>query len=165
MRNEFLQEQLTAATMLQITETLKLINSELPFMISLTPTERRYMPSIADRRLPYVYKLVEYAGIHRAKIGMTQEYLDELLQYASFFDALTEIFNLVDGLTEGLRDTRLQVGATLFRHSRAGHKLIAMASEKGRPGLQPILNDLDALFSKQGRRKSKPQSALPATVD
>jgi hypothetical protein len=134
----------------QIVAWLNQCTTALPFLMNLTPEERRKLPSVSDNRLPYVLKVEEYCKTHRAKIGMSQENLNELLYYAKLFKDLTTLLRLLEDLERGVRDTQMQAGAILYRQSRIGHGQIKLAYLQGKPGVEAMLDNLDKLFEGQG---------------
>ncbi len=159
MLNNFLNGNLPPATVQRIKAVLAQCGTDMPFMISLTPTERQTIPSVSDGRLPYVLKLVDVARQHRVKIGMSVEDFDDLQRQAQLFEDLTEILYLIEDLRNGVRDTRMQVGAILYRLCRAGHAQMEIAYSKGKPGLEAMLDNLNKLFANQGGTGSSDDKA------
>lgn len=158
MINNNLTFNLATGVVQQIIAHLQAISNLLPFLMSLTPEERQSLSTVSDARWPYVEKCAEYCKNHRGKIGMAQEDLDELLLTLQNFENLRLLYGLARDLLVGLRDTKMQVGANLYRQSRAGHATIEIARMKGRPGVESILEELDKLFEGQGNFKPKDQN-------
>jgi hypothetical protein len=153
MITNFINATVSDQLMLRLVTYLQRITSALPFMISLKPEERVKLQSVSDGRLPYVLKCLEYCMAHRAKIGMSAEDLAELEATARLFEQLSELLHLVDDLKVGLRDTQMQVGANYYRLSRGVHGQMKLAYDKGRPGMENMLGDMDKLFESQGRSR------------
>lgn len=144
-----LNDDLLASTVIRILMLLREILDNLSLK-GLTSDERKTLQSVADGRLAYVQKAVQYCKDNRAKIGMSQEDLDELERYGQMFADLSHLFSVVETLYSGLRDTKMQAGAILYRLSRGAHAQMKLARDKGKPGIEPLIDSLDKLFENQG---------------
>lgn len=145
---------LTDQVMQRLVAFLEQISADLPLLTNLTAEERQSVQSIADGRLPYVRKCLRYCKAHRVKVGMTPENLAELVAIEKLFTQLSKLLRLMGNLRYGLGDTQMQVGANLFRLSRAAHLQMEIAYANGKPGIEAMLDDMDKLFEGQGNFKS-----------
>ena len=83
--------------------------------------------------------------------------LSPLLDMAQFandragYNALLDIEQALEKLTDMVKDTRTFLGARMFNASRHCYKGFQVAAEMGEPGAQLIVDDLSTQFEGMGR--------------
>jgi hypothetical protein len=134
-----------------VLEAFQTIMSKLPFLVSLTPEERRELPKMGDKSVAFVRKSVEMAQ-------EGSDYLPGAFDAAEFksdlaiYDALLPVLQKSTKLHEMLEDTTTVLGSDLYV---AALDHYAAAKRNGSTG------GLDELMSVLGQRFSR--RSAPAT--
>lgn len=143
---------LTEADRQAVLDAFQVITSKLPFLISLSPEERRELPKMGDKSVAFVRKSVELAQGGSA-------YLPGAFDAAEFradltlYDALLPILQQAMMLQEKVEDTMTLLGSDLYV---AALDHYAAAKRNGTTG------GLDELMSVLGRRFTR-RPAAPVT--
>jgi hypothetical protein len=129
------------------------IEANMPFLISLTPDERRKRFKMGDKSLAFV----------RNSVSVTQnnpEILPGNFDSAEFEKdyrlsaALTEILGLLNQLSEQVDDTLMAVGSESMASSLLVYDYVKTAA-KHSPGLKSVVEQLGERFKAIGNRRSK----------
>lgn len=145
---------LTEADRLAVLEAFKTILTKLPFLVSLTPDERRELPKMGDKSVAFVRKSVEMAqegSDYLPGAFDAEEFKNDL----ALFDALLPILQKSVKLNEMLEDTMIVVGSDLYV---AALEHYAAAKRNGSTGgLDELLTVLGQRFSRRSA-SSKPSA-------
>ena len=141
-----------------ILAALKLIREKLPFLVGVSPAQRRKLAKIGSTR---------YAFVQRTLILAEQnpEILPGVFSVANFrrdvelMDALRGVFAQVVSLREGLDDTLLVVGHEAYRSALT---VYAMAKADSSHGLDTTVKELSQTFPRRARKQSKTAQATEA---
>jgi hypothetical protein len=134
-----------------VLDAFQTIMSKLPFLVSLTPDERRELPKMGDKSVAFVRKSVEMAQ-------EGSDYLPGAFDAAEFksdlaiYDALLPVLQKSTKLHEMLEDTMTVLGSDLYV---AALDHYAAAKRNGSTG------GLDQLMSVLGQRFSRRTAPAP----
>jgi hypothetical protein len=136
----------------KVLDALVVVNTTLkPYLIALTPDERKELPKMRDGTMPFVKKSMEYAQTNAAFVPA---YIDvnELKTDLDAVDALSQIFRPVEQLYLNLEDTITLSGSEAYVASLAFYNSVKQAAKINVPGAKAIGDDLSARFSGQGKK-------------
>ncbi len=134
-----------------VLDAFQTIQTKLPFLVSLSPEERRELPKMGDKSVAFVRKSVEMAQ-------EGSDYLPGAFDSAEFksdlaiYDALLPVIQKATKVQEMIEDTMTVIGSDLFV---AALDHYAAAKRNGSTG------GLDELMSVLGKRFSR-RSTPPA---
>jgi hypothetical protein len=136
----------------KVLDALVVVNTTLkPYLIALTPEERKGMPKMKDGTMPFVKKSMEYAQTNAAFVPA---YIDvkELKTDLDAVDALSQIFRPVEQLYQNLEDTITLSGSEAYVASLAFYNSVKQATKINVPGAKAIAEDLSYRFTGQGKK-------------
>lgn len=146
---------LTEADRQAVLEAVQTIQTKLPFLISLTPDERRELPKMGDKSVAFVRKSVELAQDGKDYLPGafdSTEFQNDLALY----DSLLPILQKVTKLHEMLEDTMTEIGSDLFV---AALDHYAAAKRNGSTaGLDELMTALGKRFSRRSAPAVPPAS-------
>jgi len=118
-----------------------------PFLIALTKDEKKGLPKMRDKSLPFVEKAIEYA---EGNPSLVPGFLDvnEMKTDFQAVTLLTEFFRLVEKLYQTLDDTILLSGSEAYKAALNFYKTVQQAAKSGIPGAQVIYDDLKQRFER-----------------
>jgi len=118
-----------------------------PFLIALTKEEKKGLPKMRDKSIPFVEKAVEYA---EGNPSLVPGFLDVNEMKTDFraVTLLTEFFRLVEKLYQTLDDTILLSGSEAYKAALNFYKTVKQAAKSGIPGAQVIYDDLKQRFER-----------------
>ncbi len=125
-----------------------------PYLVALTPEERKELPKMSDKTVPFVEKTLSYM---ENKPELNPGYLDAKEMSLDFHAAqdLTDVAREAQRITSGLNDTIMLTGSEAYVASLAYYHAIKGATRVNAPGAKPIYEDLKKRFAFNGRRNSK----------
>nr|WP_319510117.1 hypothetical protein [uncultured Draconibacterium sp.] len=141
-----------------INEATQLITNALtvlkPYLIALTPMERRTMTKMSDRSYPFVEKTRDYT------ISLPQfipPYMDaaKLNTDLELYDHLIDLLRLSKQLTNGLDDTAMKVGGACFSNALNYYGTTKQATKLNVPGAKNTYEDLSKRFAKNRNDKEE----------
>lgn len=130
------------------------IKAKFPWLISLTPVQRRGGRKLGDKNMLFMEKVQEYLDVH-------PEYLpsyfkaDDLSTSFMLWQDLSRLIRAHNLLKASLSDTALQVGVEAMEVALAYYNGVKEAARHGAPSAQTILNELKPTFASMGVRKHK----------
>ena len=142
-----------------IKDKIQAIKADMPFLIALSPDERRSIPTMDNIRKPFVEKALSY-GNSEPQIVPPYVDLEELKQDLALYDKLQEINRELSRLAEMVSDTTTAVSSDAYVAGLTIYNSAKMAAKTGIPGIDAIVSDLKNFFS----RTSSTQEPL-AEVD
>jgi hypothetical protein len=144
--------QMAAADLKKIMDAFKTIESTLkPYLIALTPEERKQLPKMSDKTVPFVEKTLDYA---RSNPQFAPAYMSipELKIDIEAVYTLTQIARPLDQLGEGISDTMMLAGSEAYIAALAYYNSVKQAAKMNVPGARAIYDDLSKRFP--GRPKA-----------
>lgn len=137
-----------------INEALALLS---PYMLALTPTDRRELPKMGEKTIAFVEKAHEFA---KQNPNLRPPYMDMNDFDIDFSDArsLWALLNTVHQLEQTLDDTEMVAGSEAYRTALVFYQSVKMASAQNVPGAKAVYEELKTRFPNYGRPKTKQPS-------
>lgn len=138
-----------------VLEVFTTIQTKLPFLVSLTPEERRELPKMGDRSVAFVRKSEEMAQEGAA-------YLPGAFNAAEFkkdlalYDALLPIYQKAVKLHEMIEDTMMLLGSDLFVAALDHYAAAKRHGSTG--GLDELMTVLGQRFTRRSTPPAPPAS-------
>lgn len=134
------------------------INSKLPFMITLTPEERRTLIKLGPKSVDFVQDAITaVAGFPNVLPPSFDK--NEYAKDTSLFRALGEIKVLIDSLQEKVDNTYTAIGSEAMTASLEVYAYVQTAADRT-PGLQSVADLMRQRFKKQGLKAIKTENAV-----
>jgi hypothetical protein len=129
-----------------------------PYLIALTPEERKVLPKMSDRSVPFVEKITDYV---KTNPELGPMYLDtkELEIDVQSVHTLNQLARQVEKISSGLSDTMMLAGSEAYVASLAYYNSVKGAAKLNVPGAKPIYDDLKKRFEQQGKRSEEPSAS------
>jgi hypothetical protein len=160
MPDNRISTQLSAADQAAVLAAVKTIRDKLPFLIDLTPEERRSLPRMGDKSRAFVTQTLTIAE-QNADILPRSFDIAEMRKDVELVQALEPILTSLTQLQELVEDTYITVGSEAYTSALLVYQY-AKASGKG-AALDNLLDALGQRFArKSGGNKSKPDGNKPA---
>lgn len=137
----------------KVLENLKQIDSILkPYLIALTPENRRDIPKMSDKTTPFVEKCLEYA---ESNPEFVPAYLNikELKIDLDAVNSLLSIIRPITQLEENLNDTIMLSGSEAYVAALTYYSSIKQAARINVPNAKSIFEDLSKRFEKSKSKK------------
>jgi hypothetical protein len=132
------------------------IRQKLPFLLGLSPDERRTLPRLGDKSRAFVTKALEVATQNPDFLPRSFD-IDEMRQDVRLFDAMYPLLLSLTQLQELLDDTTTVVGSEAYA---AALLVYGYAKTSGRnTGLDAAVDDMSQRFA----RKAARTAAAPST--
>lgn len=131
----------------QVIQKLKEVESLLPFIVDLSPEERKTIPTLGRKSLKFVESALGYSRNHPKFVP---PYLDveEQAKDLALTQQLYEILEILDPLWEKVKDTCFAVGAEAYHAARVFYTSVKGAAKAGMPGVDIIAADLGKTFER-----------------
>lgn len=127
-----------------------------PYLVALTPDQRRELPKMGDKSLSFVQKTLGYI---RSNPEFAPPFLnvEELsIDTVGAFD-LQEVLQLLDPLCADVNDTELLCGSEAYMAALVYYNSVKQAAKLNQPAAKAIYEDLKQRFEAKGAvlRKEK----------
>lgn len=142
---------LSDADLKAIEQAIDTIQQKLPFLVTLSPEERKRLYKMGDKRLAFVQNSLSAAQSNR-NILPTCFDLDGFTSDYRLAASLTTVMMRLNQLTEQVDDTLMAVSSEAMTSSLTVYDYVKTAAKKT-PGLKAIAEQLGTLFK---AIKSKP---------
>jgi hypothetical protein len=138
--------QIPAAELKKVLDAFKVIESVLkPYLIALTPEERKQLPKMSDKTVPFVEKTLDYAKTN-PQFAPAYMSIPELKIDIEAVYMLTQITRPIDQLREGLGGTMMLAGSEAYIAALAYYNSVKQAAKMNVPGARAIYDDLSKRF-------------------
>jgi hypothetical protein len=141
--------ELAAEAKAQILTKLREIKALLPFLVTLTPKERKGTPTIGTERTGMVVAFTASMNAHPEFIPGFVE-MPEVTLDRDLREAMLEVFMATTELQEAQADTLQVIGRDLYMAFMSYYANVQQAAKRGVPGAETVLNDLKR-FIPRGR--------------
>lgn len=131
-----------------VTTKLNEVSTALqPYLIALSPEERRAVPKMSDKTMPFVIKTLGYSGSDPqfAPPYMNRE---ELVNDMQVYTQLITILRIVTQLQSGIDDTAMEAGAESYINALSYYNSVKLAAKMDVPGAKTIYEDLRKRFQR-----------------
>lgn len=130
------------AVLQKLTEVDELLK---PFLIALTPEERKALPKMADGSTPFVGKALGYAKTNPQFVPAYVNIPELEIDFNAVID-LTEFAHICDKISDGLSDTSLLSGSEAYVAALSYYNSVKNAAKMNVPGAKAIYDDLKKRF-------------------
>lgn len=124
---------------------------KLPFLVNLTPTERKNTFKAGPDSLSFVQNAVT-AAQSNPNIFPASFDTPAFQRDVDLFVALTELSTLAASVASQIDDTRLAVGGESMQQATQVYNYVKTAA-KATPGLKPVAEQLGSRFQKASQKK------------
>lgn len=149
----------SAADLTAIKAAFAAVLEKLPFLVTLTPEERKSTFKTGPDRLSFVTDCASAAQANPL-IFPASFNVDAFLKDVALFGVLNELLTLAQSITSQIDDTRIAVGGEAMLQSNQVYKYVQAASGNT-PGLKPVAEQLGRQFKKAGKTKAGTEPAKP----
>ncbi len=140
--------EISATDLQTVKDALSTIQSTLaPYLLALTPEQRKTIPKMSDGTEPFVSKVMEYAS---NDAQFVPPYMDvtEMRKDLDAANQLSPILRTVEQIESNLNDTTMMAGSEAYIASLSYYNSVKMAAKLNVPGAKPIYDDLKKRFTK-----------------
>nr|VFK60591.1 MAG: hypothetical protein BECKTC1821F_GA0114240_10477 [Candidatus Kentron sp. TC] len=127
------------------------ILEKLPFLVNLTPKERRSLFKTGVDSVSFIENALNAAQDYPDILPATFK-TEELKSDVDLFSVLTDIGTIAASVASEIDDTRLAVGSEAMEKGTQVYNYVKTAA-KTTPGLKPVADQLGQRFKKAGRHK------------
>ena len=146
--------QIPEADLQAVKDALATIQSILsPYLMALTPEERRVLPKMGDGTTPFVSKVIEYADDNPEFVPPFVNVQEMKLDWNAVQD-LMPLLRAVSQLESNLNDTVMLAGSESFVSSLSYYNSVKLAAKMNVPGAKVIYEDLRKRFEGNAKRSS-----------
>jgi hypothetical protein len=156
MSDNRISATLSAADRQAVLDAIQTIREKLPFLVDLTPEERRNLPKMGDSSRAFVAQALEVAKQNTDMLPRSFD-VEEMRKDVELLEALAPIRTSLAQLSEFVDDTCVGVGSEAYTASLLIYQF-ARSAGKG-AALDSALDSLGQRFA----RKSRPVSDAGAT--
>ena len=149
MSNQITAE-LSEEGLAEVLQAIETIRQKLPFLVLLSPSDKKATAMLDEGRIPFATKAVEYAS-REAAISPNPPLLIEAQKDLQVYTRLQSVERELSRLSEMVSDTRMLAGAELYEFARVTYKMSKIAASLAVPGTKSIVDDLGRLFATQGK--------------
>jgi len=138
--------QLTEVDLNEILQAIATIRQKLPFLVKLSPDDKKKTAMLDDGRIPFVSKALDYAS-REPSISPNPLLLEEAQIDSNLFGKLQSVDRELARLSEMVSDTRMLAGAELYEFARIVYKMSKISASLDVPGTKSIVDDLGKLYA------------------
>lgn len=157
MPNQF-HADIPAKVLTDVQQHLDAIKAALaPYLLSLTPDERKTMLRMADKTVAFVTKTTDYATSNPSFVPSFVD-LAELKQDTAGMAALTPLRQQCDQLALDLDSTVMIAGSEAYGNALTVYGNIKFLARNNQPGAQAAYDDLSVRFPGSASAGRKPKA-------
>jgi len=139
----------------EVLQALDTIHLKLPFLVKLSPAQKKATAMLDDGRIPFANKALDYAS-REVSISPNQLLLEEAKKDSQLYNKLQSVDRELARLSEMVSDTRMLAGAELYEFARFVYKMSKISASIGTPGTKSIVDDLGKLYAGNGNSNPAP---------
>jgi hypothetical protein len=140
---------ISAQDMTDIMAAFATIKAKLPFLINLSPAEKRRMPNISTERGGMVDTFNAEMGLHPDLIPTFVD-MPELAKDTTLLTQLETIRSCANELCEGINDTHQAVGSDMYLAYLSFYNNVKQAAKRAVVGADAIYQNLRRFFQRGG---------------
>ena len=141
--------QITPKEVEDSVKRLKELQSKLQDrLIALQPSERREVPKMSDKTLPFVEKVVDYANSRPEFVPFYLSVEELNIDFKAVND-LKQILREAEQLCQSLNDTITLSGSEAYTAALAYYNSVKQAAKSNVPNAQPVYEDLRKRFERK----------------
>lgn len=146
---------LSAADLQAVMEAINTIREKLPFLIDLSPEERRTLPKMGDKSRAFVSQALTVATQNSDFLPRSFN-VEEMRKDVELASALEPIMAALTQLQELVEDTYLEVGSEAYTSALLVYSY-AQSSGQG-SALDDLLDDMGRRFARKARQTPPPKA-------
>lgn len=129
------------------------IRQKLPFLISLTPEQRRSLPKMGDKSRAFVGKALHVAQLKSDYLPRSFS-VEEMERDVALIEVLQPIMASLTSLQEQVSDTYTEVGSEAYSAALVVYQYARTSGEAA--GLEALLDDMGQRFARKSRSTNRP---------
>jgi hypothetical protein len=147
----------------QVVRTLKETEALFPFMLNLTPKERKALPKMGKKSLDFVERAIMYANENR---NMVPPFMDVEAQDRdlTLLKQVRRILGVLAPFCDKLKDTYHVLGSEAYSSARTFYNTVKRASKAGVLGSGTISKDLAERYKRQFTTDGEGAPEVPVTA-
>ena len=157
--SNLISSQISEQDLEAVLQAISTIHQKMPFLVKLSPGDKKSTSMLDDKRIPFANKALDYAT-RSTSLSPNPLLLVEAQKDSNLFNNLQSIDRELTSLSAMVNDTRMLAGAELYEFARNVYKMAKISLSLDTPGTQSIVEDLGRLYANQG--KSSPVDSVPA---
>jgi hypothetical protein len=157
---DLLDTDLSDQELAEVLQAIATIHQKLPYLVLLSPGDKKATSMLDEGRVPFALKAVEYASRETA-ISPNPPLLQEAKKDLDIYNKLQSVVRELSRLHEMANGTRMLAGAELYQFARVTYKMAKISASLNIPGTKSIVDDLGRLYATQGKN-SQPDAPLAA---
>lgn len=143
----------------EILAAIETINQKLPFLVSLTPDEKRSLPKMGDKTRSFVEKALEVAEQNEQLLPRYFEAAD-LRKDVELFSQLLPLSIALSQLSSKLSDTMTIAGSEAYVAALVVYR--GLQNLPSGAGLQDELNELKKRFGRSSKKTTSDETDNPS---
>jgi len=132
---------------------IETIRQKLPFLIDLTPEQRRSLPKMGDKSRAFVGKALNVAQLNSDFLPRSFS-VEEMKRDVALTEALQPIMASLTRLQEQVLDTYTEVGSEAYSAALVVYQYARTSGEAA--GLEDLLDDMGQRFARKSRSVKTP---------
>jgi hypothetical protein len=154
---------IAAADKTAVLDAIQTIRTKLPFLVNLTPDERKQLPKVGDKTLAFDQKCAGYMSAHPELVpGFVST--EELAKDRTLAMDLADIARELDQAAEGVNDTIMLALSEAYMADLSFYQNVRQAAQRGVVGIDTIYSDLNQRFPGRPTNASKTAAAAKAAA-
>ena len=137
----------------EVLKAIKTIKEKMPFLIGLTPKERKSLPKAGDSNLPFILKARNFANEHSGILSREFD-LEEFNRDSDLFESLVHIEQELTVLSELVTDTLMAAGNESYTAALLVYYYGKAAHATGIDGLDDVMDEMSKRFARKMKGKS-----------
>lgn len=133
----------------EIEKALAVLQEKVPFLIGLTPEERKYLPKMGDKSRAFVRRALEVGQRNEGILPRAFD-LNEMRRDVELYDDLLPLYLGVTQFAELLNDTLIEIGSEAYASALVVYN--AAKSHGQAAGLEEALDDLGRRFARKTKK-------------
>jgi hypothetical protein len=123
-----------------------------PYLIALTPDERRALPKISDKSISFMDKTLSYVNTNPE---FAPQYLNaaELTKDVNAAEVLNSFANPLEQIFTGLEDTIMLSGSEAYIAALSYYNTVKEAARRDVPNAKPVYEDLRQRFPSKSKKE------------
>lgn len=123
-----------------------------PFLIALTPDDRKEILKMSDGTRPFVEKVMDYVKTQPSFLPQFVP-VEEMDKDWKANNDVSALYKSAALLCDDLNDTMMLAGSEVYEASLAYYNSVKFAARMRAPNAKGIYDDLKMRFERQGKRK------------
>lgn len=150
--------QIPEADVTEINAAIETLKTKLqPYLIALTPEDRKLLPKMSDKTIPFVDKALDYAQ-NSPQFAPQYMNVPEMKIDLDALNTLTEFYRPLEQIISGLDDTMMLSGSEAYIAALSYYNSVKMAAKMNVPAAKPIYDDLKERFNRKSKTAVSPDS-------